>query len=547
MKRMICLLAALLLLSACAGPTLPPQPEANMPKPPESPGDFSEAQKPGVMPPGPVISQNQPITVPEIVIAPLTGTELFSDRDYEDAYDADASRIVLQGETASCTDDSVIVAEGRITITEKGTYILSGRLNAGMVIIDTDKKAKVQLVLENADIHSKTSAAIYVAQADKVFLTLAENTENSLSNGGSFVPVDDSNIDAAIFSRDDLTINGSGYLRVRSPAGHGIVSKDEVTITGGEIAIEADAHGITGEDCVCIDSAILDIQCGKDAIQAECETDAAKGFFYLAEGTVHCDAGDNGIRTTGTLQIDGGNLTLETTGDALHSDLDVIINGGAITVSTEDDGIHADNVLSVRNGAVHIHRSYEGLEAKSILVAGGEVSLISQDDGLNAAGGKDQSGFGGHQGGDRFHMGDDSCILISGGSLKINAAGDGMDSNGGLFITGGNTVVEGPADAGNGPLDYSGVGMLSGGILLATGSVEMAQSLIPQGQGVLFVSTGRQTGGTTIEILDMDGNVLLSACPAKSFACIVASCQDIHSGQTYRVAVNGAVTELRAQ
>ena len=540
MKRLFWLLVAVLLLTGCA--------ETITPKPTSIPATQPAKIPQDPRPMGPPMNiQTQPAQIPEITVTPLVGKELFSDRDYDDSYDADGCRILLQGDTASCTDSSVVIRPGSITITKKGTYILTGTLDAGMVIVDTDTKAKVQLVLEDAAIHNQTSAAIYVAQADKVFLTLPEGTENVLSNGGSFIPVDDSNIDAVIFSRDDLTINGSGSLRIQSPAGHGIVSKDEVTITDGVFSIDAASHGITGQDCVSIDGAVLDIRCGKDAIQSQNDTDAEKGFAYLANTVLTCEAADNGIRTTGILQIDSGTLNLDCIGDALHSEKDLIVRRGDITITTQDDGFHADNLLAFFGGTVRILDSYEGLEAKTVLVAGGDIALSARDDGVNAAGGNDRSGFDGHRGGDRFREGDDSCVLLTGGALAVNAAGDGIDSNGGLYLAGCHVTVEGPIDDMNGPLDYSGDSAITGGSILATGSAQMAQSLYPQDQGVIFLTFAQQPGGTNAVISDSNGNILMTACPEKQFSSMVASCPEIHSGKTYRVSIGNTEIEIQAQ
>jgi hypothetical protein len=312
-------------------------------------------------------------------------------------------------------------------------------------------------------------------------------------------------------------------------------------------SIDAASHGITGQDCVSIDGAVLDIRCGKDAIQAQHDTDAEKGFAYLVNTTLTCQAEDNGIRSTGILQIDSGTLNLNCTGDALHSEKNLIVRRGDITVTTQDDGFHADNLLAFFGGTVRILDSYEGLEAKTVLIASGEIALSARDDGVNAAGGNDQSGFGGHRGGDRFWEGDDSCILLTGGTLTVNAAGDGMDSNGGLYLAGCHVILEGPVDGMNGPLDYSGDSAITGGSIIATGSAQMAQSLYPQGQGVIFLAFAQQPGGTTVVISDSDGNILMTACPAKQFSSMVASCPEIQSGKTYQISIGNTEMEMQAQ
>ena len=159
----------------------------------------------------------------ETDVEALVEAGLFSNRDFRTEYDAfSAVEIELGDSGIKCSSPAVKVEGNTVTLSLEGTYVLSGSISDGMVIIDAANTDKIQLVLNNASITSQTSAPIYIKQADKVFLTLAENSENELINGGSFDTIDDSNIDAAIFARDDLTINGSGSLTVSSPAGHGI-------------------------------------------------------------------------------------------------------------------------------------------------------------------------------------------------------------------------------------------------------------------------------------------------------------------------------------
>ncbi|MBR5942777.1 MAG: carbohydrate-binding domain-containing protein, partial [Clostridia bacterium] len=180
-------------------------------------------------------------------------TEAFSKRDLSGEYDTDeAISITLNGSSASASASGVTVNGSVVTITEAGTYILSGTLDNGYVVVNVSKEDKVQLVLSGVDINSDTFAPIYVVSADKVFITLADGTENRLTNGGSFVQIDDNNVDAVIFSKDDLTLNGSGTLTIASPAGHGITCKDELVITGGTYVITAAKHGIEANDSLAV-------------------------------------------------------------------------------------------------------------------------------------------------------------------------------------------------------------------------------------------------------------------------------------------------------
>ena len=185
-------------------------------------------------------------------------SELFTDRDYNDDYAEDGSvHITLNGDSAEADSDAVRISGTIVTVTEAATYVISGTLDDGMLVVDAPDTAKVQLVFDGVQITSRTSAALYVLEADKVFLTLAEGTENALSNGGEFVAVDDNNIDAALFSKQDLTLNGAGSLTVTSPAGHGVVCKDDLVITGGTYTVYAASHGIDANDSVRIADGLL--------------------------------------------------------------------------------------------------------------------------------------------------------------------------------------------------------------------------------------------------------------------------------------------------
>lgn len=209
--------------------------------------------------------------------------------------ESESSLIFLNGDTATCSSNTVQISGSTITILDEGTYILSGTLNDGTILVRTEKTDKMQIVLNGADIHSETSAAIYIAQADKVFITTAEGTANTLSNGGSFVAIDENNVDAALFSKENLTLNGSGSLIVTSPAGHGIVSKDSLTITSGSYDINCASHALYGKDDVCIANASFTLVSGKDGIHAEHADDTECGYVYIQSGSFSIAAQGDGI------------------------------------------------------------------------------------------------------------------------------------------------------------------------------------------------------------------------------------------------------------
>lgn len=551
----------------------------------------------------------------------IEDTELITNRDREGSYDESKAAVIrLNGSSAACDSNAVQISGSTVTITDEGTYILSGTLDDGMIIVNAEKKDKTQLVLNGVTIHSETSAPIYVLQADKVFVTLAEGTENVLSNGGTYTAIDENNIDAVIFSKEDLTLNGSGSLTVTSPAGHGVVSKDELTVAGGSYEINCASHGLAGKDNVCIANASLNITAGKDGIHGENADDAALGFVYIESGSfmisaegdgissaayMHIQGGSfniitgggsvnaekqtsdswggfmggvgrgkggpgggsfggstasnseedstsiKGLKAAGDLTINDGSFIIDAADDAVHSNASVTVNGGTFEIATGDDGFHADETLTVTAGTVNISESYEGLEGLHVEVSGGDITLKASDDGINAAGGTDESGFGGQRGNDMFGGGmggsaSNGSILISGGTVYINASGDGLDANGTLTISGGYITVCGPTSGDTATLDYDISGVIIGGTFIGTGASQMAQTFSDSEQGVVAVSVGNQSAGTQITLADASGNVLISHAPELSFAVVILSSPEIVKGETYTITVGSASGEFGA-
>lgn len=505
-------------------------------------------------------------------------SELFTSRDLEIGYDEEtATRITLSGSGASCGSGGVEISEGTVTITEEGVYLLSGTLEDGMIIVDASDTDKVQLVLDGVSVTSADSAVIYVRQADKVFLTTAPDSENCLENGGEYTAIDGSSIDGVIFSKSDLTLNGSGSLTVLARAGHGIVSKDDLVFASGDYTIHAEGHGISGKDSVRIANGSFSVVSGKDGIHGENAEDGEKGYVYIADGcfsitaegdgissgnSILVENGDftvcagggsgepsdsvssKGLKAVAGLTVSGGSFAIDSADDALHSNADLTISGGSLTLASGDDGIHADGTVSIQGGTIEITRSYEGIEGMNVRISGGDILLKAEDDGLNAAGGNDGSGFGG-RGSDQFATEEGVSITVSGGILRIDASGDGMDSNGSLTVTGGEIYVSGPTNSGNGALDYNGEAIITGGTIVAAGAAGMAQNFGPDStQGAMLVTVENGKAGSTVILRDSGGETLLSWQAAKAFSSLVISCPALERGGVYSLDVDGQTTEI---
>ena len=249
------------------------------------------------------------------------------------------------------------------------------------------------------------------------------------------------------------------------------------------------------------------------------------------------------IKSTGAVYVSGGTLTLNAADDALHSNGDVTVTGGVISIATGDDAVHADATLTIGGGTMDITQSYEGLEGVTIDISAGDISIVSSDDGINAAGGNDESGMTGMWGRDQFAAGDQQ-LNISGGNVSIVAGGDGIDSNGDIYMSGGCVYVTGPANSGNGALDYAGVFEVSGGELIAAGPSGMAQSVSDSSsQAAVFVKyASSQPGGERLTLVDAQGNVVATYAPERQYDCVVISAPGIQVGGTYLLYAGGEVS-----
>ena len=674
----------------------------------------------------------------------LSKEECFSDRDLDGSYDESNSAVItLNGTSAACDSDAVEISDSTVTIKDEGTYIITGNLSDGMIIVDAEKTDKVQLVLDGVTINSESSAPIYVKQADKVFITTVSDTTNTLSNGGTFTAIDDNNIDAVIFSKENLTLNGSGSLVITSPAGHGVVSKDALKVASGTYQIDCASSGLNGKDEICIADGTFTITSGKDGIHSENEDNEEDGFIYVAGGTFTISAEGDGISAASILQVDdgtfditagggsenaekkssdswgdfkggpggngepggnggpGGNgepggtgdtgenggqkpqngekpempdnaeagekpempdgaeagekpempdgvkdgekpempenaedgekpempdeaqntddsadassntaentddtkenadttenagttentdttdttenadtteesdsdstsmkglkagislmiadgmFTINSADDSFHSNGSVTVNGGTFQIASGDDAIHADETLEVNEGTINITESYEGLEALNLTISGGEITLVADDDGLNAAGGNDSSGISGGRdgmfGGDPMSSNSDGTLVISGGKLQITASGDAIDANGTIEITDGYITTTGPTEGDTSVLDYDVSGSITGGTFIGTGAASMAQTFDDSEQGVITTTIDKADAQSTLELVDSDGNIIITYTPELSYEYIILSSPEILTGETYTLNVNGTqVAEITA-
>ncbi len=496
------------------------------------------------------------------------------------------SGIRLLGDKIESADSGVDINGTIVTINKAGEYTLYGTLNDGQIIVNTEKTEKVKLVLCGVNITCSTSAPIYVMSCDDVIISLYEGTVNKLTDGTQYVyaTVEENEPNAALFSKDDMIINGTGALIVKANYNNGITSKNDLEIQSGTITVVSAHDGIRGKDSVLISGGTVNVQSGGDAIKSNNETETDKGHITINGGIFNISASEdafqaqttltvnNGsfliktasgsgnswggnpfgnasessakaLKSSGSIAITGGSFSINSADDAIHSNGDVAVAGGNIEASSGDDGIHADNSLTISGGEIKITKSYEGLEGTNITIKGGTTRVTASDDGINGAGGNDRSSSAGGRPGGWGGMGIGNAeVLISGGYLYIDAGGDGLDSNGSFTMTGGTVLVDGPTNGGNGPLDYDSSFTVNGGILVAAGSSGMAQNASSTSTQCCVLVYTSASANTVFNISDSSGNSVLTYQPSKQYGCVLVSTPNLKKGESYTVSTGGSCT-----
>jgi hypothetical protein len=597
----------------------------------------------------------------------------FSDRDLTGEYYSNVTEVDLDE------------LKGNYEITAEGTYVFSGRLNGYQIRVLLNDTEKAQIVLSGADITSSDGPAIYVVSGDKVFITLAAGTENSLTDTTQYTLDDGDEPNACLFSKSDLTINGTGALTVTGNYNHGIYSKDDLSLVGGTLNVTAVNDAVKGKDFVQVASGTYNLTAGSDGLVSNHADDPSLGYVVIQDGYFNINAVNDGIQAETLLQIEkgsfnivsgggsanasfttnggfnenwgnwdggerpqngfgggrggfggeppegfqpdgtmpegfqpdgimpdgtmpgstlqnnavpetvtslshttgataavvttgapvtagvlvttgspeisatadtaavsdsakglkagtallimGGTFTLDTSDDCLHTNGDLGISGGTFTMASGDDGIHGDDAVVILAGTFELSQSYEGIEGNSINIVGGDFDLTAADDGFNAAGGNDGSAQGGRPGWGIFDTSTSSYLRFTGGEIQLDASGDGLDSNGYLYVEGGAIIVSGPTNAGNGAMDYGIEAIMSGGTVVAAGTRGMAQNFSDSSTQCAFLVNFDQTipGGETLTVTDSAGQEIVTCTLTKSYQCAVISAPGLKQGETYTV------------
>ena len=399
------------------------------------------------------------------------GTEYFTANDLDDGWDdSSATVITLNGDSATVSGNGAYAYDGGAVISNAGNYVVSGTLTDGSLTVDAYQSSKVWIKLAGVNIHCEDDAAIRINQAEKVFLTLEEGTENVITSGAVYTEAALSdNAGGAVFSHDDLTVNGSGALHVSASYKHGFDCNDSLHITGGTITVSAPEDGLHVNDSVRI---------------ADC----------------------------------------------------------SLTVNAGDDGIRCDKEITVVSGTVLVAECHEGLEAPEITVEDGTIEVYPTDDGFNANGGTD----GTYEGTPFIRMNGGDVLIVN----KTATDADGLDSNGDIYINGGNLRISLPGNGTNSAIDYpsgSGICEITGGTVIACGASSMAERF---GEGstqpsVLYRSDAVVADGTVLRLADENGTVLLSWHVPCGFSAANLSCPELVQGKTCTITIGEKKEEVK--
>ncbi|MDR2973433.1 MAG: carbohydrate-binding domain-containing protein [Propionibacteriaceae bacterium] len=536
-------------------------------------------------------------TVPDSVAAVLASSLPSAAADADFTWDAASEIAVNLSDSGSTGGAGVVVAGGVVTITAPGTYRVSGTLSDGQLVVDGTGQGLVRLILDGATVTNSSSSALTAKGVDKLVIVLAQGSTNTLTDATSYVYPDAATTepDAALFSDPDLIIGGDGALTINARSQDGITSKDGLVIAGGAITVNSTDDAIKGRDYLIVSGGTLNIDAAGQGLKSTNDEDEGAGYVLVSGGTVavHATGETDCVNAVTSALISGGTMTLSCTADAIHADKQLVVDDGTITVTESVEGLESA-VLVINGGTVDVTSSDDALNATDGTGSsstggmgdwGGGGGMMPGDgsmpsgfptdgsmpqfpgdgsmpsgmptdrpagmptdmpsgmgdgsggQGFPGRGGGDGSGMGGGMGGEAVEA---ATLVIRGGTVTLNAQGDGLDSNGTVVLSGGEVVVYGPTNSGNGAIDVAGSFEISGGVLIAAGSSGMPSPPDETSSQRWFSQNLTLAAGDTITITS--GGARTEFTSAKTAQNIVVSTPDLGEECATITMANGTTT-----
>ncbi len=470
--------------------------------------------------------------------------------------------------------------DGTVAIDAGGTYRIGGVSDDARIEVSAGNSL-VTLILDGCDLAYRDDEVVYIKSAGAAVVELADGSKNTLTSGTELLALSDENASgAALRAKCPLTVRGGGSLTVNGFINNGIASSDDVAVESGALTVTASNDGIKSKTNISIRGGVIYITASQDAVQADESLTVTAGELNIITGggadesamktsdsammggpsggpsddmgdSWDLDTTDNGsqkgLKSETGIVITGGRIVLDTADDAVHSGGDISITDGELTIRTGDDGIHSDTALTIDGGSIDIQLAYEGLEAPSITQNAGYVCIVAKDDGLNANGGGGMFPFS--SGEASGETGDIPVLRITGGTLIVDSGGDGLDSNGSLYVEGGLVYISGPSTNWDAALDSGERGELifSGGTVMAAGysgmmeAPELAENSQPS---IYYTQSEYCPDGATVTLRDADGQTLCEYAFAHSFNCVVITSPDLQVGQTYTLTMGDSTVSI---
>lgn len=476
----------------------------------------------------------------------------YSDRDKDASYDvASATNIALSGQGATVSGEGAAVEGVTVTISAAGTYAVTGELTAGSLVVNAGDQDKVQIVLSGASIRNEAGPALNIQQADKVFVTLADGTQNTLADGASYALAEgEDEPNAALYSKADLTINGTGALSIEGNYCHGVNSKDDLVVTGGAIAVVAKEDGLRGKDCVKVADGSFAITAGGDGVKSSNDEDPTRGFVSIDGGTFTVTGCEEGIEAQEVI-VNNGELNITASDDGINAavaerdsnDATIDASGDAGSTVGQDD--HAGD-----RGGEGQGDGGQGADAQN--GRGGQRSELPEGvepgqvpDGEQGGGFGARDGRGGAGGPMGANASEDCLIQINGGVVTINAGGDAVDSNGYVEVTGGE-LVGASSGAGDSALDYEYGATVTGGTVILAGGAGMAETFSEGSTQPFALVSLNGSANTELSVESESGEVLARCTVPVSFQCVTLSVPGLAEGATGKLVAGDATTDFTA-
>lgn len=533
------------------------------------PGGLSSLAGGNSVAPSPLVAANSTLTEAETAISAsdIDPTWLAATATYVTLAEGG---MTVQGVGASLSDDGRV-----LTIRQKGTYVFSGEMADGQIVVDV-AEGRVHLVLAGASLGCLTSSPLYVRSASCVRLIAEEGTENCLRDGAAYMGQDAlrQEPDAVIFSADDLVLCGNGILTIEGNYRDAIHAKDCLILADLTLHVQAKEDGIVARDALLVRAVNLTATCGKDGIKTNNPTEGL-GYLYVESGSFSLTVGQDaleaagrmllaggsyrllcgggyagtlgpvsckGIKATAELVITDGDFEIDALDDTLHTDGRMAITGGNFTLYSGDDAILADT-LHVGGGCVTVRTCMEGLVAEAIEITDGKLTVTAQENGLRARIRRQQKEDG-------FNLypetatetPSDATLIISGGSLVVKADGDAVHVRGSMRVEGGLTLLSGPLVKGGDPVDCDGGLTVLGGTLVALGRASYQPALTTASSASIVEATFATPQAADEPLtLRQEQEALVTVLPPRTYYKMVVFSAALREGAFCTLRVGGEV------